>query len=487
MTPGDALYGTVAIHGVARAQHNAVELPHATAPKLRNRLRDKDLDRKSAGTCNAFSFGRAGRAGMAPLLATPRFSVKDCALPGAADRIHHLQLDSLTVFAAAIVIVAAPFVTALYAYVAYPVIVWAVGRMRPQTRTGAESKEWPAVTITVPVYNAVSSIKGTLERLLEIDYPRHRLQLLVLSDASHDGTDDIVKEFRGRGVELMRAPHRRGKTAAENAAVAVARGDIIVNVDATVVVPPGSLKHLIRAFDDPTVGVASGHDVSVGAQGKHAARAESGYTNYEMLVRDLETRAGSIVGASGCFYGIRRGIRVSALPPGLSWDFASTLVARQQGYRSVSVQDAVCIVPRTAEIRSELRRKARTMGRGLSTLYYFRELMNPFKYGGFALMLVSHKLLRWVPYLLAPAAVLALALLATRNSAAALLFVLVASGLLSGAAAIRYENSIRFKPLALAGFAVAVFSAGFLAWYDALRGARVVTWDPTPRPSVTPG
>ena len=389
-------------------------------------------------------------------------------------------------FALAVVIAAAPIVTALYAYVAYPAIIWAIARTRPRTKAGMQGDDWPAVTITVPVYNAVSSIRTTLERLLELDYPSDRLQLLVLSDASHDGTDDVVREFAGQGVELMRAPNRRGKTAAENAAVAVARGDIIVNVDATVVVPSGSLKQLIRVFDDPTVGVASGHDVSVGAPDKHDAGAESGYTSYEMRVRDLETRAGSIVGASGCFYGIRRGIRVSPLPPGLSWDFASTLVARQQGYRSVSVPNAVCLVPRTAEIRSELRRKARTMARGLSTLFHFRALMNPFRYGGFALMLISHKLLRWVPYLLAPAAVLALGLLSTRSSVAAVMLAIVALGLLSGAAAIRYGNSIRFKPFALAGFAVAAFSAGFLAWIDALRGTRMVTWDPTPRPAVTP-
>jgi len=391
------------------------------------------------------------------------------------------------VFALAVVIAASPIVAALYAYVAYPAILWAFARRRPRPNATVQGNDWPTVTITVPVYNAVSSIRTTLERLLELDYPRDRLQLLVLSDASSDGTDDVVREFAGRGIELMRAPNRRGKTAAENAAVAVARGDIIVNVDATVVVPIGSLKRLIRVFDDPTVGVASGHDVSVGAADKHDAGAESGYTNYEMWVRDLETRAGTIVGASGCFYGIRRLIRVSALPSGLSWDFASTLMARQQGYRSVSVPDAICIVPRTAEIQFELRRKSRTMARGLSTLFHFRALMNPFTYGRFALILISHKLLRWVPYLVAPVAVLALALVATQSSIAAVLLAAVVVGLLAGGAVIVYGRPIAFRPLALAGFAVAVFSAGFLAWCDALRGTRMVTWEPTPRPTVSTG
>src|SRR2546423_3711392 len=386
--------------------------------------------------------------------------------------------------ALAIAIAAAPVVMALYAYVYIPVVLWAVARRNHQHDHAADDNNWPVVTVTIPVYNAAHSIRTTLMRLLELDYPKDRLQLLVLSDASNDGTDDVVRKFAAKGIELMRAPTRRGKSAGENAAVAVARGDIIVNVDATVVVPADSLKKLIRAFRDRTVGVASGRDVSVGAADASSTGAESRYTGYEMWVRELETRAGSIVGASGCFYGIRRRIRVSPLPEGLSWDFASSLVARQQGYRSVSVSDAVCIVPRTSEIRFELRRKARSMARGLSTLFYFRGLMNPVRYGAFALMLISHKLLRWLPYLLTPVAILALGVLATRSTIAALLLVVVLVGLITGAAVIRYQRSIRFKPLALAGFGTAALSAGFLAWCDAFRGARMATWEPTPRPTV---
>lgn len=388
--------------------------------------------------------------------------------------------------ALAVVIAAAPIVTALYALVLYPAIIWAVGRARRRKYALPRRADWPLVTITVPVYNAVSSIRPTLERLLELEYPKDRLQLVVLSDASSDGTDTVVQELASRGVELLRAPIRRGKTAAENAAVAVSRGEIIVNIDSTVIVPPGSLKHLIRAFDDPMVGVASGRDISVGLAENHQMGAESGYIGYEMWVRDLETRAGSIVGASGCFYGIRRSIRASAtLPAGLSWDFASTLVAKQQGYCSVSVPEAVCLVPRTAEIRTELKRKVRTMARGLSTLFAFRSLMNPFRYGWFAIMLISHKLFRWLPYLFFPAGMVALALLASRNRGAAAALVLIAFGLASGALTMRFASSIKFRPLAFAAFVAATVSAGFLAWIDAIRGSSTVIWDPTPRPTVT--
>jgi glycosyltransferase involved in cell wall biosynthesis len=387
-------------------------------------------------------------------------------------------------FALAAMLAAAPLVIALYAYAVYPLILWIVASVRPRGSSARDTARWPSVTITVPVYNAQSSIGATLESLLELDYPRDRLQILVISDASTDSTDGVVRRFADRGVELLRLPERRGKTAAENAALAASRGEILVNVDSTILVPAQSLKKLVRVFDDPTIGVASGRDVSVGAADNQGTLAESGYVGYEMWVRDLETRVGSIVGASGCFYGSRRHVHGRPLPPGLSWDFAAALVARKQGYRSVSVPAAICMVPRSAQIRTELRRKVRTMARGLSTLFYHRELMNPLRYGGFALMLISHKLLRWLPYLLAPIAYVALCLLAVESVSARALLGVLSAVLIAGIVGIRHRNSAPARPVALAGFVVAVFSAGFLAWWEALRQTQMATWEPTPRPRV---
>jgi cellulose synthase/poly-beta-1,6-N-acetylglucosamine synthase-like glycosyltransferase len=423
---------------------------------------------------------RARRAALAPPLATLSPS-RTGEAPGTA---HVLVFDLPRMSSVAIAIVAAPLVIAIYAYIGYPAALWVITRFRVKRGPPQASNEWPTVTVTVPVYNAMAGIRATLEGLMSLDYPRDKLQLLVLSDASTDGTDDVVREFAHRGVELLRAPKRLGKTAGENAAHGLARGELIVNVDASVVIPPQSLKRLVQVFVDPSIGVASGRDVSIGGEGPQVTGAESKYIGYEMWVRELETHAGSIVGASGCFYGIRRDIHAKELPPELSWDFASSLIARKQGYRSVSVPDAVCIVPRTPQIRTELRRKVRTMARGLNTLFFLRELMNPTRYGGFALMLVSHKLLRWLPYLLAPVSLLALGVLAFQNDVARASFVAACVGLALGAFGIRYSRFGESAPITAAAFVVAVFTAGFLAWCDALRGVRTATWEPTPRPDA---
>lgn len=384
----------------------------------------------------------------------------------------------------ATIVAAAPVAIALCAYVVYPATLWLIASRRSTPSYSPQPMVWPYVTVTVPVYNAAASIRATLDHLLDLDYPRDRLQILVISDASDDDTDDIVRSFAERGIELLRLPERRGKTVAENAALSASLGEILVNVDSTILIPRDSLKNLVRVFEDPAIGVASGRDVSKGDAARQGTHAESGYVGYEMCIRDLETKVGSIVGASGCFYASRRTIHAEALPPALSWDFASALNARAQGYRSVSVPDATCIVPRATEIRTELKRKVRTMARGLGTLFYYRKLMNPFAHGSFAIMLITHKLLRWLPYLLAPLAYVALVVLAVESDVARVVLGLTSAGIAAGIVGIRWRSTRLPKPIALAGFVVAVFSAGFLAWMAAFRQAQLATWDPTPRPPV---
>ncbi|HXG43472.1 MAG TPA: glycosyltransferase [Gemmatimonadales bacterium] len=377
-----------------------------------------------------------------------------------------------------------PGVCFVYAYLVYPVLLRLVGWFRAPEPVRADPAEWPLVSFSVPAYNEAAAIRRTIESLLALDYPPERRQIVVVSDASTDGTDDIVREYADRGVELCRLSRRSGKTAAENAAIGYLKGPIVVNTDATIRILPGSLKPLIRAFQDPTVGVASGRDVSVGDLTTGANRGESGYVGYEMWVRSLETRVGSIVGASGCFYAIRRDLHEALVPEALSRDFASALTAREHGLRAVSVNEAVCLVPRTVSLRREFHRKVRTMTRGLETLWFKRRLLNPFRYGWFAWMLFSHKLARWLVFLFIPPALAALVLLTPQSGAARVVLGLAAATLVAGTLAVRWPAR-RATPrlLELAGFVLVACLAGFLAWLRALRGDLNPIWEPTRRPA----
>jgi len=384
-----------------------------------------------------------------------------------------------------VVLVAAPLTLVVYAYIGYPILLRALGALRRPAPEPPEPREWPEITITVPAFNEAQTIAATIERLLAADYPAARRHILVVSDASTDGTDDIVRRYADRGVELLRLAVRGGKTAAENAAARHVRSDIVVNTDASVQVLPTALKPLVRALADPTVAVASGRDVSAGDVAIEGNRGESGYVGYEMRVRALETRIGSIIGASGCFYAFRRPVYDSRFPPELSRDFASVLIAREQGFRAVSVDAAVCIVPRTVSLDAEYRRKVRTMARGLATLWYKRALLNPFRYGMFAVMLASHKLVRWLVYAALPLGIIGLLLLAPSHPAAIALLAAAAAGAGLGMIGVRWSRRAPPpRPVALAAFAWASALAGVVAWRDALAGRRRAVWEPTRRPEV---
>ncbi|HVE78268.1 MAG TPA: glycosyltransferase, partial [Gemmatimonadaceae bacterium] len=374
--------------------------------------------------------------------------------------------------ALALALVAAPLVLFGYAYVVYPAVLRLLAALRPAAPVGPiadHALAWPFVTVTIPAYNEERTIADAIENVLAAEYPAERREVLVLSDASTDRTDEIVRGYAGRGVHLMRLAERRGKTALENAAGRVARGEIIVNMDAGIRIPPRSLKALVRAFADAGVGVASGRDISVGDERAEGNQAESGYVGYEMGVRALETRLGGIVGASGCFYGIRRAVHDTEFPETLSRDFASALIARARGYRAVSVNEAVCVVPRTTALKTEFRRKVRTMARGLQTLWYERALMNPARYGGFALMLISHKLCRWLAYLTLPGAVVGLMILAADQPAARAVLTLGLVGVILGAIGLRWPGGRRVPAVfALPGFLLASNAAGIAAWIQAL-------------------
>ena len=372
----------------------------------------------------------------------------------------------------------------VYTYVGYPVLLQLLGSLGRRRRAQSPPREWPLVSITIPVHNEAEVIASTLERILEVDYPVERRQILVVSDASSDQTDDIVSRFAPRGVELLRLPERRGKTTAENVARAHLRGDIIVNTDASVRIHPQALKALVTRFADPTVGVASGRDVSVTHGDPRANAGESAYVGYEMWVRDLETRVSGIVGASGCLYAVRAELHRQAVPGDLSRDFGSALLARRRGLRAVSVPEAVCFVPRGASLRQEYRRKVRTMARGLRTLWALRALLNPLRYGLFAWMLWSHKLCRWlVPW----AALVALGAVGTLAPDTP--WTRVVLGATVGVVALagvgwwwptKQRGGIPGM-FALPAYAVSGNIAALHAWLLAVSGVGTAVWEPTRR------
>ena len=369
-----------------------------------------------------------------------------------------------------------------YTYVLYPGLLRVLGAGRARPDSLAEPDAWPAISVSLPVYNEEHQIAETLESLLSLEYPKDRIQILVVSDASSDRTDDIVRAYGDRGVELLRLPERRGKGAAETAAMPHLTGEIVVNTDASIRIVPDALKPLIRQCSNPEVGLASGRDISVAPGVENQNKGESRYVGYEMAIRDMETRVRSIVGASGCFYAIRHHLHRVPLPMSLSRDFAAALHCRERGYRAVSVARAICYVPRAASLRQEYRRKVRTITRGLRTLFHKRSLLNPFRYGLFAWMLFSHKICRWLAPWAGVTAVVGLALMSPSLPWARVGLLVVVAGVLLGSIG-WWTSDRRDLPwfLGLPAFGLIAHVAAMHALVQAIRGREDALWEPTRR------
>ena len=382
-----------------------------------------------------------------------------------------------------------PIAIGVYAYVLYPGILRLLarrGRSTPPVIADSQGQTLPLVTIVLPVYNEGHQVRETLGALLAQDYPAHRRQILVLSDASTDDTDRIVLEQADRGVELLRMPERAGKTAAENAAVARIRGEIVVNTDASVRLHPSAVRRLVEAMRDPRVGVASTRDVSV-TSSSAANSAEGSYVGYEMGIRALESSTGGIVGASGSGYAIRAQLHRAKVRDDLSRDFSSALTARRHGFAAVSVDDALCFVPRSHSLAREYRRKVRTISRGMETLYFNRDLLNPFTHGRFAWKLFSHKVCRWLVPVTGVPAVVGLVMLIPRFPPVAWVVAAAAiSGLLAVAGA-RWPDGRplpRWVPASVLGVLAANLAVVHSAWRF-FHGHEDHVWEPTRRPLPT--
>jgi cellulose synthase/poly-beta-1,6-N-acetylglucosamine synthase-like glycosyltransferase len=364
---------------------------------------------------------------------------------------------------------------AIYTYLGYPLLllIWSKVRSR---KVEEEIAFVPAVTLILPVHNEARNLPDKLENLDALSYPPDRLQILIISDASSDGTVEISKDFaRTRNhAEVITLHERGGKAGALNVGLTAAAHDIIVFTDAAILLESGSLRALVESFADPKVGCASGEDRIEGGGG------EALYGRYELALRRGESAVGSIVGASGSFYAQRREL-CEPFPEGVAPDFLSVLRTVERGFRAVTVPKAVGSMRATTSHGQEFQRKVRTLVRGMTGLFENASLLNPLKSGTFAFFLLSHKVMRWtVPWFLLAMLISHLFLLDSRVFQLLAIphfgFYLMSLLGLWGPRVLR-----RWFPIRVAAYFVTVHAAILVAWGRYLKGVRQEVWSPTVR------
>jgi len=280
----------------------------------------------------------------------------------------------------------------VYVYVGYPCLIWAVGHLRPRAVRKAPFE--PTVSFIISAYNEEAAIAAKLRNTFALDYPPAKLEIIVASDGSTDRTEEIVRGFGDR-VTLLPLRGRNGKTIAQNKAVEVATGEILVFSDATTVYEKDVVRLMMTNFADPAVGAVAARVVMGAETDASVVKGRSIYADYEFFLRRYESMFDSVLGAAGCAYALRRSL-YTPLEGDVISDFAQVVKVMEQGRRSVLEDDAIVFEPgESLSIGEELQRRARVITRGLRGQWYMRRFFDPLRHPWFCFQVASHRLLRW--------------------------------------------------------------------------------------------
>jgi cellulose synthase/poly-beta-1,6-N-acetylglucosamine synthase-like glycosyltransferase len=281
-----------------------------------------------------------------------------------------------------------------YVYAGYPFLIGFLSAITP-SREKPLAKHEPTVTFLISAYNEHPVMRAKLENCLTVDYPRNLLEIIVISDCSTDGTDEIVQSYRPYDVRLVRQRKRLGKSAGLNLGVPQAHGEILLFSDANALYLPDAVRQLVRHFSDPQVGYVVGNARYVEkASASQAANAEGFYWKLETWLKKKESRFHSVVGGDGAIYAIRKELFSPLLDTDIN-DFVNPLQIVDQGYSGVFEPRAISYEETAASFAKEFRRKVRIISRSLNALGRVPGVLNPLRNPRHWFMLMSHKVLRW--------------------------------------------------------------------------------------------
>ena len=371
-----------------------------------------------------------------------------------------------------------------YTYLLFPVWVFLRGLLRPQPYQTADIT--PRVSLIIAAYNEADSIGRKLENILSLDYPNDCLEVIIASDGSDDRTNSIVSGFAQQGVKLLPLP-RQGKAPALNAAVAASSGEILVFSDANSMYASDAIRALVRPFADPEVGGVAGNQCYSSGDSAGSGAGERSYWNFDRMLKKFQSQAGNTTSATGAIYAIRHSL-FDTVPVGVTDDFATSTAVIVQGQRLVFAPDAVAYEPVAGSSELEFGRKVRVITRGLRGVQVRRQLLNPIRYGFYALQLFSHKVLRRLVVF----PLLSLFLISPflwQNGLfyqTALICQIVLYGLAVPGGFLGHTRLGRLKIFSLPFFFCMVNAAALVATVNILRGHQINHWE-TQRPGSQRG
>ncbi len=254
-----------------------------------------------------------------------------------------------------------------YTYIGYPVLLLIWAKIFPQQIHKSNPKEYPTISVLIAAKDEENNIGSRIENLLAQNYPKDKIEIIIISDGSKDRTNEIVLEFtkppqEGKPlVKLVALSNNTGKPEALNQGITLANGKIIVFTDARQTFEPNAIKELIANFSDPQIGCVSGELLLMKNTASNIKEEMGLYWKIEKMVRKQESAIGSVAGATGAIYAIRKSLYQELPKETLLDDVLTPMNIILQGFRTIFEGKALAYDTISKNASQEWRRKVRTL------------------------------------------------------------------------------------------------------------------------------
>jgi cellulose synthase/poly-beta-1,6-N-acetylglucosamine synthase-like glycosyltransferase len=362
----------------------------------------------------------------------------------------------------------------------YGLALWLAASARgPRQVVGAHSvPQLPSVCLIIAAHDEESVIEARVGNALSLSYPRQLLEIVVACDGCCDQT---AVRARTAGADVVLELPRGGKIRAQDAAVERAQAQIVAFSDANSLWQADALAELVGAFADPDVGYACGQvRFTQAAAGVQATNQEGAYWRYEMALRGFESRLASITAGNGAIYATRRKDYI-VVDPAMGHDLSFPFNMVKRGRRAVYVPSALATEKMVPSIEGERQRKRRMMAHTWAIVFR-GGLLSPRGYSPtYAIMILSHRLLRYFTpflHLLALASNIALvAIYAGQDGAHAILYASTLAVQLALLAAALLGGALRWRALLIARYYVLTTVSLATGLFDWLRHGVAASWE----------
>ncbi len=287
-------------------------------------------------------------------------------------------------------------------YVGFGFAVVLVGKIFKKSVNSLDQidADLPTVSFIVAAYNEERIIEQKIKNDLTLDYPKNKIEIIVVSDGSNDRTAQIIENLATTtNIVTLHSAERKGKTAALNRAIAIAKNDILVFSDANSFFKHDALKKLIRHFNDASIGGVCGCKSILPHAERKASLGDRLYWIYESALKQAESHLGSIVTADGEIFALRKKLFKPISEKLINDDLIITLDIIQQNHRVIYDQQAITEEEASLTLKDDFNVKSRMVYGGLQIIALYFNVLNPFK-SWFGLQFFFHKTLRYLMWLL---------------------------------------------------------------------------------------